>query len=1399
MDTSESSVSFAGSSGTESEGDAIKVFIRVRPLVTSLSDVDHNTCLEVDKDRSTITMRSKSDPKHFTFDEIADSSVTQEYVFSSIGKQTIEGCMKGYNGTIFAYGQTGSGKTFTMLGPHEDNDNFQHELRGVIPRSFEYLFKLVNKQKEIHGDKVVFLCKCSFLEIYNEQIFDLLDTSSSSLQLRENIHRGVYVEGVHEQVIQNANEAYEVLNCGWVNRTVASTTMNHESSRSHAVFTVSLESKVNQNGVWNIKTSQLHLVDLAGSERQKDTNTTGQRLKEAGSINRSLSALGNVIMALVDIAHGKNRHIPYRDSKLSFLLRDSLGGNSKTYIVACVHPGSKCFGESLSTLQFARRAKTIKNKAVINEDMQGSVIHLQAEIRRLKESLQQYQNSDVTGSQNRSSLRPDCEDQLFSPGRILNDHAKFKLFFLQAMNFYKRVGIEKKALMENLSKQQEACNRKDQALRQMKMVLKFREDALRKFEKAHKEKLRLTQDDKDDIIECLRSEVQALQAVVDHHPELVRFKMDNEVLKSEVCRLRAQTTFDLQDQKKADELEQLFLQLQSENGNVLNYQLPYQQSQSNETACATIERQKQHITKLQSDFEKTKSEMTDELQQMRRELIGKEAELVGLHKAKEELEKLFKAHQIRSQIEREIRDDLHAETLKIMTTPNKGGSKVRHSVGVFGRSLAFSPPLESAASGEHGAITCEVVPPELKEEQIDGLRDEISKLQVEYRAMKLQLEEADRNLVNMIQEKSLLETEKELTEKMNQKQNKEHQDKISELTAEVIRLTKEYSDHTERERILSSEVYDLRILNEAGDKKLTEIRTEAVECRTIRDKDIAQFETKLMKLHLELGKVKEDLELTSEERDQLREREETLQATLDFNADQLKDAEENVNLAKEEIRRLEISLASSASKIEELESDREKLLVQLQKESGAKSQQLMESIQTVNALRDDLQDHQQLLADERGKTLSLQQSIADLNAECERLLKADLKKEEVLSSMTSRVTEFKTQVQERDRMLEDLTNEVKDVKLRNESLDANCRALECQMKQKNIANEDVISKLERMVNAREVEYEVLQDDYQSAISRVDDLGIQLNNEVQRNAVLSEKQKNLESDIACLKNEAEKSHSQLNEYKSMLETALKEKEELNEKDSEIEQHIHAKQMLDLRIVELEQKLINMQDAFDIISSQLDSCQRENSQAKIEVQEQKKTMEQQKAQMIENQALHHRMELEFDLKHQELLKKHEELLCQSNALENKIIMYEQQAKSEYDKLMTETHNLKLANASLKISTEEHEEEISRLRQQAFNVEHEKEELHEETIRQKKIIDKLELDLCSQLNENAKLSGHHNHLQKIFYVDKLKDQVIKLEKENRVLTENSKTCKCKQLGAYNSSTPTRVQNTEAFEELS
>nr|GEY01429.1 kinesin-like protein KIN12B isoform X2 [Tanacetum cinerariifolium] len=330
--------------------------------------------------------------QNFTFDSVADETSTQMDIFELVGAPLVENCLAGFNSSIFAYGQSGSGKTYTIWGPTNAlfEDKLSSNEKGLTPRVFERLFSRISEEQIKQADKqLVYQCHCSFLEIYNEQITDLLNPTQRNLHLREDTKTGVYVENLTEEPISNMKDVKEILKKGLSNRRTGATSLNIESSRSHSVFTCVVESRLKStDGLSCCKTSRMNLVDLAGSERQTSTGAAGQRLKEAGNINRSLSQLGNLINILAEVSQtGKQRHIPYRDSKLTFLLQESLGGNAKLSMICAISPAQSCKSETVSTIRFAQRAKAIKNKAVVNEQMQNDVNTLREVIKQLKDEL----------------------------------------------------------------------------------------------------------------------------------------------------------------------------------------------------------------------------------------------------------------------------------------------------------------------------------------------------------------------------------------------------------------------------------------------------------------------------------------------------------------------------------------------------------------------------------------------------------------------------------------------------------------------------------------------------------------------------------------------------------------------------------------------------------------------------------------------------------------------------------------------------------------------------------------------------------------------------------------------------------------------------------------------------
>lgn len=289
------------------------------------------------------------------FDKVFKPNATQEKVYNESAKTIVKDVLGGYNGTIFAYGQTSSGKTHTMEGVLGDN-----MLQGIIPRIVNDIFNYIYSMDE----NIEFHIKISYFEIYMDKIRDLLDVSKTNLSVHEDKNRATYVKGATERFVTCPEEVMEVIDEGKSNRHIAVTNMNEHSSRSHSVFLVNVKQENQENK--KTLTGKLYLVDLAGSEKVSKTGSEGMVLEEAKNINKSLSALGNVISALAD---GNKSHIPYRDSKLTRILQESLGGNSRTTIIICASPASYNEMETKSTLDFGKRAKTIKNVVVVNEEL----------------------------------------------------------------------------------------------------------------------------------------------------------------------------------------------------------------------------------------------------------------------------------------------------------------------------------------------------------------------------------------------------------------------------------------------------------------------------------------------------------------------------------------------------------------------------------------------------------------------------------------------------------------------------------------------------------------------------------------------------------------------------------------------------------------------------------------------------------------------------------------------------------------------------------------------------------------------------------------------------------------------------------------------------------------------
>jgi len=385
----------------------VKVIVRCRPLnekeITSVV-----VCVDPIERQVTLTQKAvnvSSPNKVFTFDSVYGTGATNEEIYHEDVSPLVDSILQGYNGCIFAYGQTSCGKTFSMQGQFK-GFNQPPSQQGIMSRTFEQIFEYIQTT-----DVDYYAVKCSYLEIYNEEIRDLLHKQNGKkLDVKEHPEKGVYVKDLTTVDVTCVEDMEEVLEVGSWNRVLGATAQNPDSSRSHCIFTIEFELcfTTEHDDHEQFRSGRLNLVDLAGSERQGYSRAEGERFKEATKINLSLSALGNVISALVK---EDTKHIPYRASKLTRLLQDSLGGNSRTLMIACICPGANNYGETLSTLRYANRAKNIKNRPIMNEDPKDKLIRqyqneiqvLQQLLAHQSESKQSSQAGSTAGSEHSNS------------------------------------------------------------------------------------------------------------------------------------------------------------------------------------------------------------------------------------------------------------------------------------------------------------------------------------------------------------------------------------------------------------------------------------------------------------------------------------------------------------------------------------------------------------------------------------------------------------------------------------------------------------------------------------------------------------------------------------------------------------------------------------------------------------------------------------------------------------------------------------------------------------------------------------------------------------------------------------------------------------------------------------
>ncbi|XP_065827439.1 kinesin-2b-like [Oscarella lobularis] len=514
----------------------VQVAVRCRPFNDREKGKQATRIIKMDKKTTTIhnpTPGGGAKEHTYTYDRSFFWDTKSEEIYSELCRPLLEKSMEGYNATVFAYGQTGSGKTYSMTGTEEDP--------GVIPLMHQDMFHRI----EAAPPNVQFLVTVSYLEIYQEVIYDLLNPSGMEMKVRQHPQLGIYVEGLAELVVRNEEDIARLQEQGNKVRKMAATEMNHSSSRSHSVFTIQIEQKDSESTTSQGFRAKINLVDLAGSERADSTGAEGERLKEGAAINKSLSALGNVINSLAD-SKKRGGHVPYRDSKLTRILQESLGGNCLTVMLAMVSPADVNYGETLSTLQYANRAKNIQNVSKKNEDENTRIIReLREEIARLRESLNR---GGGIGPSHDEVLRMEgmIEDLQMAKRQTWDEKEKLSSMYEDE----RRKNLASRGIldwvMDTLKKENKEVHEKLQKLAKEKDQLGTEYKEKRKFVDDIKDDLqnKINEYSKFDKSESQKPEAKQLVAQI--HVVKERLKKENEELKELKKKIR-----DVQDKIKA--------------------------------------------------------------------------------------------------------------------------------------------------------------------------------------------------------------------------------------------------------------------------------------------------------------------------------------------------------------------------------------------------------------------------------------------------------------------------------------------------------------------------------------------------------------------------------------------------------------------------------------------------------------------------------------------------------------------------------------------------------------------------------------------------------------------------------------------------------------------------------
>eukprot|EP01135_Chromosphaera_perkinsii_P012303 Nk52_evm40s2630 gene=Nk52_evmTU40s2630 len=510
------------------EDSNIRVVVRIRPFSSSENKRDDERLVYVMDDNQSVQITNRAGTlKRFTFNEAFDESCDQAQMFNSCGvKELISSALEGYHCTVFAFGQTGSGKTYTITGREEDqqNGNFESDTEGILPRSFGYMYDEIAKMSV---ENIV--VRASYLEVYNEQVKDLLNPGATSLPIRWSSEKGFYVENLFVVECEVQDDMNAVLEEGLRNRAMGSHDLNEHSSRSHSMLTIYLDTVTtdSDDGRAYKKFGKISFVDLAGSERVKESHSSGDTFNETLNINKSLLCLGNCISALGE--KKKKSHVPFRDSKLTKLLADSLGGDGVTLMIACVTPSVHNVHDTLNTLRYASRAKRIQNRPAVKTDPQEKfIMSLKREIKLLK-SENVYLRQQLQGvgmiSPNFSGVMGGRKSNPASPND-LSSHQDGMNYMLQGNKGSRQ--FQTKQMLQDYIKENEQLREENTDLYNQGMELsKDHENLIKDYEKLsdrvhHLEKIFLSDPNRKELFQHMTNEHASANDAIDRTESNVR-------------------------------------------------------------------------------------------------------------------------------------------------------------------------------------------------------------------------------------------------------------------------------------------------------------------------------------------------------------------------------------------------------------------------------------------------------------------------------------------------------------------------------------------------------------------------------------------------------------------------------------------------------------------------------------------------------------------------------------------------------------------------------------------------------------------------------------------------------------------------------------------------------------